>query len=109
MQTLPEQFTEVMQQYFKWALDYNIIQFDVTPDWWSAIYIKDIHDGTGKDIKWKLVCAQSLKDHSIKNETGAYDLDKNSIINRITLMLAEKLRSALQDINILYENKKTRD
>lgn len=107
MTTLHEQLIEQVYPYYQLATEFHLLKFEVTDDW-LAVYVKENLDAQGKDFKYKLVCAQSLKDYNaIINEKET--LLPISIINRINLMLAETLRSALQDINILYENKKTRD
>lgn len=100
---LKEQFEEKVLPHFELATNQNLLKFEIE-DNWLAVYVKENLDAQGKDFKYKLVCAQSLKDYNaIINEKET--LLPISIINRINLMLAETLRSALQDINILYEKK----
>lgn len=50
---------------------------------------------------WRLLCAQSLHDYFRGEE-----LQTTKLANRITLMLAESLRSARQDVNGLMAERK---
>lgn len=105
MTTLHKQFNKEVLPFFELPIKLDLLRFNIQDNWLS-VYVKENLNSQGQDIKYKLVCAQSLTDYMFTiDETDT--LLTRAIINRITLMLAETLRSALQDINILYENKKT--
>jgi len=106
---LKQQFEEQVLPHFELAITNNLLKFEIEDNWLS-VYVKENLNAKGDEIKYILVCGQSLINYQVTTNNGSemilLDL---TLTNRITLMLAEKLRSALQDINILYENKKTRN
>jgi hypothetical protein len=64
---------------------------------WLEVQYRNVRDAEGKNWKWSLVCAQDVNDYL----TGNGELDAPRLVQRITLMLADKLRSVQQDCNIL--------
>lgn len=100
---------ENIKKCFKWAIDKELLKFEIENNWLS-IYYKENLGYTGEEgTKWGLVCAQSLADYMDKNKLGKAiegTLRELELMNRITLMLAERLRSTKQDLNgYIKENK----
>ncbi len=93
-----EKITE-LKKYFRLAIKSNLLKFEVEKskgtntngDIWLTVLFHNSLTSEGKDWKWNILCAQSVKEYRTTN----------SLINRITLMLAESLRSKNQDVNIL--------
>lgn len=98
---LKQQFEEQVLPHFELAITSNLLKFEIENNW-LGVYVKENLTAKGDEIKYTLVCGQSLVDYHTMVDYRMILLD-NTLTNRITLMLAEKLRSALQDINILYE------
>lgn len=92
---------------FAQALRQKLLMYEVdfrTADPWLTVYYRENlgylpnEDGS----KWSLLCAQKVADY--QNLDGS--IQDVALVNRITLMLAEQLRSARQDVNgLLKENK----
>lgn len=98
---LKNQVKDILNKYFKEALKSNILKYKIE-EGWLTIEFKNNLTSEGKDFNFKLLCAQSIADYI--NEMGY--IDELALINRITLMLAESLRSANQDVNILMTEEK---
>lgn len=85
----PVDLNEVLR-YFNLALRDGLIKFEADADGCLTVYYKENLGYTAEDgMKWKLLCVQDLKQFK----------DEMELVNRITLMLAEKLRSVSQDFN----------
>lgn len=73
---------------FKGAINDGLLQFVLEDNWLSVNY-KNVEDAEGKEVSYHLLCAQDINDFNNAHE----------LTNRITLMLADKLRSVKQDLN----------
>jgi hypothetical protein len=86
-----------INKYFAWADSgpRPLLRFTQDRSWLTVEYREHL-DATGDNWRWSLLCAQDLNDYKRPLE----------LCNRITLMLAEQLKSARQDVNILMEDRK---
>lgn len=83
-----------LEYCFSDVVKHNLLRFSVTGMNWTAEYREPL-DAVGKNSKWRFLCS------------GYYQSDNRLFIQRITLMLADKLRSVSQDINILLAEEKS--
>ena len=95
-------------RYFKFAIEHKLLKFELDPvkanyskGGWLTVSYHETLSATGKDWRWSLLCAQDTGDYM---DTEG-NLDSEKLIIRITLMLAEQLRSKQQDVNILMTEK----
>ena len=75
---------------FSLAIDKKLLKFTLEGGWLTVEYQENASftpsvDGT----KWSLMCAQDINEYKTAQE----------LTNRVTIMLAENLRSARQDVN----------
>lgn len=97
--------------FFEFATkgEYPLLQFEIEGNWLTVNYHETL-TAEGKDWKWSILCAQSLEDYGVCSGLyGAKVIERiktDKLVNRITLMLAEKLRSTKQDINTIYQDYK---
>lgn len=99
-----DQLPEV-KKHFKWAIKSNILRFQVTEEikntrWWLTVEYSEPNSNTPSQdgYTWKTICAQSLISYT-----------RLTLINRITLMLTDRLCSKAQDVNgIMQDYKLTR-
>lgn len=89
-------------KYFKLAIKSNLLKFETEKsngtntkdDLWLTVYFHNSLNSEGKNWKWNILCAQSVKEYK----------STITLINRINLMLAETLRSKNQDVNIVMNS-----
>lgn len=92
-----------LKKYFTLAIESNLLKFETEvskgtntkDDIWLTVYFHNTLNAEGKNWKWNMLCAQSMKEYK----------STITLVNRINLMLAEALRSKNQDVNILMNDK----
>lgn len=97
--------------YFKFALegDRPLLKFEIE-DNFLTVYYHETLTALSDEWKWTILCGQSLVDYAVCS--GIYPLKvierikTIELVNRITLMLVEKLRSTKQDCNIIMQDYK---
>ncbi len=87
-----EEILKETMSFFSLAIDDNLLKFETDKDW-LTIYYQETLKAQGGEWKWSMLCAQDLRGYS----------NTLSLVNRITIMLAEKLRSVKQDSNIVID------
>lgn len=97
-----KQLLSQVLKYFRLAVKNDLLVFELSHStetqensWLSVYYKENLSFTPSTDgSKWSLLCAQEIaKDDVI------------SLVNRITLMLSDSLRSARQDVNGLISSK----
>lgn len=84
-----------VEKSFQWAIEKKLLRFlldtSQMPTGWLTVEYCEPNSYTPSEdgYTWKILCAQSLKDYKTREH----------LVNRITLMLADKVRSATQDVN----------
>lgn len=94
---------EIVKGSFAWAIKQELLRFETEPtkdiagqlQTWLCVEYRNNLTAEGKEWNWKLLCAQEIESYKTPLE----------LVNRITLMLAEQLRSRNQDVNILMTEK----
>ncbi len=96
--------------WFGLALKDGLLYYHYEIDGWLTVSYKNVEGSDGSKWKWSLLCAQSIEDYASLDqysEEERYQLNTQALGQRITLMLADKLRSVQQDVNIeMYEQRK---
>lgn len=103
----PELLNETVS-YFEFATTGRVplLRFEIEGNW-LTVYYHETLTAEGKDWKWSILCAQSVVDYAVCSEVYPNNVERvktYELVNRITLMLAEKLRSTKQDCNILMQD-----
>lgn len=84
-----------------------LLKFEVE-DNYLTVYYHETLTAEGKDWKWTILCAQSLENYAVCSGVfGSKVVERvktKELVNRITLMLAEKLRSTKQDCNVIMQD-----
>ena len=84
-----------VKKSFQWAIERNLLRFVVKKmqdgGFWLTVEYSEPNDFTPSEsgYTWKILCAQPLRDYKTREH----------LVNRITLMLADKVQSATQDVN----------
>lgn len=92
--------------YFEFATkgDSPLLRFEIDKNW-LTVYFHNTLSSMGNEWKWTLLCSQNVEDYAVcSGISGSKVVERvhtNKLVNRITLMLAEKVRSLKQDCNIL--------
>lgn len=95
--------------YFKFATEgeYPLLEFKIENNWLTVNH-RETLTADGNEWKWSILCSQCLEDYAVcsgvQGKKVIERIKTEKLVNRITLMLAEKLRSAKQDINIIYQD-----
>lgn len=97
--------------FFDFATEgkFPLLKFETDKNW-LTVYYHETLTADGKDWKWSILCSQSLVDYAISS--GIYPnkvierIKTKELVNRITLMLVERLRSTKQDINTILQDYK---
>lgn len=103
----PELLNETLS-YFEFATrgEFPLLKFELENNY-LTVYYHETLTAEGKDWKWSILCAQSVEDYAvcsgIRGNKVVERIDTKELVNRITLMLAEKLRSVKQDCNIIMD------
>ena len=87
-----------VKKSFQWAIEKKLLRFIIEKESngvsnWLTIEYREPNGATPSEqgYTWKLLCAQRLSDYKTREH----------LVNRITLMLADKVSSATQDLNIM--------
>ena len=81
------------------SLEYN------AKDGWLSLYYKGDQNAEGKKGKWKLLCAQDIRDYCRYGMDGmTVDINIAQLYRRIFTMYAEKCRSLSQDIQCIQDD-----
>lgn len=87
--------------------EYPLLKFEVEGNW-LTVYYHETLTAEGTDWKWSILCAQDVVDYAIcsgiKPNKVIEKVKTKELVNRITLMLAEKVRSIKQDCNIFMSD-----
>jgi len=90
------------RECFRTSEEKGLIQFEIEKDYLTVSY-KETLTAEGKDWKWSFLCAQDLEDYTSTEEYKGEEvkvINELALVQRVTLMLCEALRSTKQDINI---------
>lgn len=98
------------RECFALAEKNGLIKFEVGgknwSDNWMNVSYKETLTAEGDTSDWRHLCSQDLRDY-IQEETVRGELlqvvDELALVQRVTLMLCETLRSTRQDVNIYRE------
>jgi len=116
MLTLKDQIDSFMDTFFELPLKSELVRYTLDDDW-LTVYYKN--NETADDTRnpnnwnWKILCAQGIQSYCHKltdteePEKVYLILNRERLLNRITLMLFESVRSKNQDVNILLAESKT--
>lgn len=85
-----------LQEYFSLAIEKELLRFTFNKNWLTVEYQENLGYRSEDGTKWSLVCAQDISEYK----------DSLELCSRITLMLAEGLRSTKQDVNGLMADKR---
>lgn len=86
-----------LKKLLQWAIDSKLLKIEVRYNELTIQY-REVLDNTGENIEWPMVCYQNLNDFSIE-----------TIQQRVVAMLAEQLRKARQDCNILLNDERRKN
>lgn len=96
-------------KFFDLAIKSKLLHFDLNGTWLTVEYHETL-TAEGDKWKWSHLCSQSILGYAefieerprvLQTEQNIKCIKTNELVNRITLMLAETLRSKQQDANIL--------
>ena len=95
------------RQCFASAEQKGLIQFEVggknwSPNWLNVSY-KETLGAEGDKWEWRALCSQDLRDYTSTEEYKGEQVevvDELALVQRVTMMLCETLRSTRQDVNI---------
>ncbi len=106
-----QRIIEETKKYFALAIKSGLLKFEIEQSkydntgndrgWLSVYYLEnqDFEPSVTHNYNWRILCAQAVKDYYFLDGTP----DTLGLVNRITTMLAENLRSARQDVNGLMK------
>jgi hypothetical protein len=90
------------RECFATAEKRGLIKFEVEKNWLTVSY-KETLTSEGKDWKWSFLCSQDLRDYTSTEEYKGEEIEvvnELELVQRVTMMLCETLRSTRQDVNI---------
>jgi hypothetical protein len=98
------------RQCFASAEQKGLIKFEVggkgwSPNWFNVSY-KETLGAEGDKSDWRALCSQDLRDYTSTEEHKGEQVevvDELALVQRVTMMLCETLRSTRQDVNIYRE------
>lgn len=98
------------RECFALAEKKGLIKFEIGGKGWSDnwfnISYKETLTAEGDTSDWRHLCSQDLRDYTITEVYNGEEIqvvDELALVQRVTLMLCETLRSTRQDVNILMD------
>ena len=91
------------RECFATAEKKGLISFHIVDGYWLNVEYKETLNAEGNKTGWRALCSQSLKDYTTIEEYKGEQVEvinELALVQRVTMMLCETLRSTRQDVNI---------